>query len=141
MAEQKIEILEHTADLAVRLTAEDQMQLFKLGAKAVYQLITENICLEGEPKKFPISLQANNIEELLHDWLAEVLYWFQVRQIIFDDINIEILTPTHLKIRAQGKKLNVEKSSFHTEIKAVTYHNLQVEKNQQGWTATVIFDV
>jgi SHS2 domain-containing protein len=141
MTREKIEILEHTADLAIRINAVDTRELFELGATAVYQLIGEAVPVAGESKVYSLSLQANNREELFHDWLTEILYWFQVRQIVFDRYDFDVLRSTHIKVRAEGWKIDVEKSNIHIEIKAVTYHSLHITQDGEGLTATVIFDV
>jgi len=141
MQTEKIEILEHTADLSVRINAADEKELLELGADAVYQLLGQPVSSDLEPKPYPITLQANNYEELLHDWLAEVLYWTQVRQILFDRYEFQTLRPTTIKATAWGRKMDVEKSNIHIEIKAVTYHNLKIEQTPNGLTATVIFDI
>jgi len=141
MTESRIEILDHTADLAVRIRARDDRELFTLGAQSVYRLIGEAVPSEAGPKPYRIGLQANGEEELFHDWLAEVLYWFQVREIAFESLTFETLSPTALKVTVLGRKIDVEKSEFRTEIKAVTYHGLAIERSSEGVTATVIFDV
>jgi SHS2 domain-containing protein len=141
MENPNIEILDHTADLALRLHAPDERGLFELGAEAVYQVIGQLVPGEGKSKTYRIALNANSWEEVFHDWLAEILYWLQVREVMFDRYEFEILTDTHIKATATGKKIDVEKSSFHVEIKAVTYHNLHLEKHPGEVTATVIFDV
>ncbi len=141
MLEPKIEILDHTADLALRLQAPDERSLFQLGAVAVYQQVGRIVPGTGESKIYRIALKAGTWEELFHDWLAEILYWLQVREIMFHRYDFEILNETHLKSVAEGKKIDVEKSAFQCEIKAVTYHRLKVEKIPEGVTATVIFDL
>ncbi len=141
MFEDRIEILEHTADLAVRINADDEQELFALGAAAVYQLIGQLVPTEAPSTPYRIALQANTREELFHDWLAEVLYWFQVHNILFDRYHFEAMHPTSIKVTAEGRKVDVERSNIHIEIKAVTYHNLTVQPRANGWTATVIFDI
>lgn len=141
MQEQKIEVLDHTADLAVRIAAESERELFELGAAAVYQLIGRPVPAEAGSKPYPLALAANTREELFHDWLAEILYWFQVRQIMFEEFTFDSLDHYRLRATAQGRKIDVAKSEIRVEIKAVTYHNLHVEQTPEGWTATVIFDV
>jgi SHS2 domain-containing protein len=141
MLDPKIEILDHTADLALRLQAPEETSLFTLGADAVYQMIGALVPGKGEAKTYRIALNAGAWEELLHDWLSEILYWLQVREIMFHRYTFEVLTKTHIKATAEGKKIDVEKSAFHCEIKAVTYHHLKVEKKPEGVIATVIFDV
>ncbi len=141
MARKQIEILEHTADIALRLNAKDLKGLFKLGGRALYEVIGEPVPLDEPGDNYELILQAGNREDLFHDWLMEILYWFQVRKVIFDKYKLIILNETRVKAIAHGRKIDTQKSRIHLEIKAVTYHHLKIEETQGGITATVIFDI
>jgi SHS2 domain-containing protein len=141
MANKKIEILEHTADLAVRINARDEPDLFETGAQAVYELVGQPVTTQAEPQDYPLEIEAGNREDLFHDWLAEILYFFQVRRVFFEGFRFEVLTPNHVKAVGRGRAIDVEKSHMRIEIKAVTYHHFRVESTPQGLIATVIFDI
>jgi SHS2 domain-containing protein len=142
MADGKFEFLEHTADIAVSLQAKDERELFELGAVVLYSILADPIVtVEQAAESIAIEIQAANLEDLFHDWLAEVLFYFQTRKVVFERFCFEMLTANHLKTFAEGKKINTNKTDVKIEIKAVTYHRLEVEKTPEGLTATVIFDI
>ncbi len=134
-------LIEHTADLGVRIKARDYNELFVSAPKILYELIGEIVVLENEVKEEKIILKANDWETLLHDWLSEALYWFDVRERVFEDIRFEILKETYLEARITPKKLDLEKTVIRTEIKAITYHNLKIVQTTEGIETTIIFDI
>jgi len=134
------EILEHTADVAVRITAPDLPTLFIVAAAALYDIIGTI----SRPRKGRIEqweLQANDVEQLLHDWLAELLYWFQVRKTVFGKIEFQRIDLQHLQARLTGSPLHRRRCQIRHEIKAITYHQLQVTRAGGKIQATIIFDV
>ncbi len=141
MNDDLIEILDHTADLAMRIHAENKSDLFKLSARAVYQAVGKPIAQDIPGEKYTLELRAGNQEDLLHDWLAEILYYVQVRHILFDRFEFEAINDTYLKTVAEGRPLDLTRSEFEVEIKAVTYHHLKIEQTDQGLIATFIFDI
>lgn len=136
----RIEIVEHTADVALRIRAATLNELFECGARGFYQIVGELIT-EGPSEEHRIDLTGETPEYLLHDWLAEILYCFDVRQIVFDAFAFDVLDDHSLRARLVGRKLDVLHSQIHTEVKAVTYHELRIERQAGLLEATVVFDV
>ncbi|GAJ07201.1 unnamed protein product, partial [marine sediment metagenome] len=60
---------------------------------------------------------------------------------LLKDFSILEISSNHLVGEAKGETFNPDKHSIKAEIKAVTYHQVEVEKNKEGWKAKVIFDV
>ncbi len=138
----KMEILEHTADLAIRIIANDYRELFEYAPSALYSLIGQIVIdTKNDIRQETISLQAGNWEELFHDWLSEILYCFEVREIVFEKCDFIVLKSEHLKANVECGKIDIRKSKIITEIKAVTYHNLKIEQKDEQIEANVIFDV
>jgi len=76
------EELEHTADAAFRVWAEDLEELFVDAARALFELIAdlENV----EPKeRVEIEVEADDLVELFHDWLEELLFRHEVNEMLF----------------------------------------------------------
>jgi SHS2 domain-containing protein len=136
-----IKILDHTADLAIRIHAKSEIDLFELGARALYQVLGKLVAENTAAENFTLELRATNREDLFHDWLAELLFHAQTRRVIFDQFEFETLSPTHVLAVSQAKPLDLTQTEFQVEIKAVTYHHLQIQKTDEGLAATVIFDV
>jgi len=136
----RVEIIEHTADVALRIRADRTEELFSQAAQGLYQVVGD-LTGVGDLAHYRVALKASSLEYLFHDWLAEILYWFDVRQVIFREFTFPMLRQGALEARLKGQKLDLERSNIHIEIKAVTYHNLQIQREGDELVATVIFDI
>lgn len=136
-----VKMLEHTADLGIQIHAADCTELFASGPKVVYNLIGTISTQNNSEDKHRLTLKASDWENLFHDWLTEILYWFDVRQVIFQRCTFSILNENHLEVEIESAELDVEHSKISTELKAVTYHDLKIQHTADGLDATVIFDV
>lgn len=140
MPAERIERIEHTADVALRCVANDRNGLFLLGARALYGVIGQiHPC--GESLERTVHLSASCVEDLFHDWLAELLYAFDVRREVLESATFATLSDTHLSATGVWRAVDLERSSLIVEIKAVTYHQLAITPLAEGWQATVVFDV
>ena len=68
------EIFEHTADLGIRVRAGDEDELFADAARGLFSVMVANLDAVRPLEEVRIQLVGENLEELLHDWLAELLY-------------------------------------------------------------------
>lgn len=137
----EVTLLEHTADLGVRIHAADFTALFVSSPQVVYNLIGTPLPLKDSEETSRLTLKASGWEDLFHDWLAEILYWFDVRQVLFQQCTFSVLRENHLEVEVRSARLDVENSEISTELKAVTYHELKISGTSSGLEATVIFDV
>ncbi|MEK6727949.1 MAG: archease [Candidatus Omnitrophota bacterium] len=134
------EILEHTADLKVRVRGNGLDDLFKNAGLAIFQISAERQITKDKKKhKFSISQNAQNLEELFVNWLNELLSLSAAKEVIFEDIKINKLNEKELEAAAAGS--DIINFKVNTEIKAATYHELKIEKIDYRWQAEVIFDV
>lgn len=142
-------LLDHTADIGFEVFGKTKEELFANGVAALFDLILDR---SGERKKSPavpgetqeeksIVVEGGDIEDLLVNFLREVLYLFNGKKWVV--INCRPVEITDKRIEAQlfGEPYNQQKHKVKMEIKAVTYHDLSVEKTSEGWRARVIFDV
>ncbi|MGW8257582.1 MAG: archease, partial [Thermoguttaceae bacterium] len=79
-------------------------------------------------------------EDLLHDWLAELLYTFQVHRRLLAMFRVN-LHSTGLSAVAQGELYDPNRHEILLEIKAITWHGLKVQQSPSGWLAEVILDI
>lgn len=135
----KYEVLDHTADLGLAFYGQDLKDLFKNAAFAMFDQIAELERVE-ERDIFEVIQDAPNVEELLVAWLRELLFQFSARDFLFKDFSIEDLSSTHIKGTARGERIDRARHELKKEIKAVTYHELKVERLDGGWRSQVIFD-
>ncbi len=134
------EFIEHTADLGVRATAPTLEGLFEQAARGMYALLGR-IVPGPESAEATIDLQAPDVEGLLHDWLGELLWEVDGSRRVFDTFRFERLDDTHLKAFCRGHVYDPAHSERSVEIKAVTYHDLQVRRRDDLYEVTVIFDI
>ena len=130
------EILEHPADLKIRAFGKTKEELFFNALKGMAESLKPEI---GEIiAKRTIKIISPDLEALLIDFLSEVLYLIQTKKEIYTNINFKKLTNTEL----EGELIGRETKRFGEEIKAVTYHNLDIhQKEGEVWEATVLFDI
>ena len=139
MAKKFYKILEHTADIRIRVEAKDLKTLFSQAARAMFDIIAEKKTALGAKKvELSISQKAQDLEELFINWLNELLSLYSVRGVVFSDFKIKNLASDSLEAIAGGEKASGYK--INKEIKAATYHGLQIAKSGNGWKAEVIFD-
>lgn len=134
-------LIEHTADIGIRVKAKDLAGLFRNAARAMFDIASHQVTKSPshQSKKIKIKLKAENLEDLFVAWLNELLSLSATKEIIFSHFDIKIVNNKDLEAEAQGYGyLNYR---MNTEIKAATYHQLKINKTIRGWLAEVIFDV
>jgi SHS2 domain-containing protein len=135
------EFFEHTADIGARVYGATLPELFENAARAMFAAMGELRKSGGRSQK-SVELRAETAEDLLHDWLTELLFEVSANQMVYDHFGFEQLDAGHLKASLSGGAIDFSKSQPREEIKAVTYHQLRVEQLPDGsWQATIIFDV
>ncbi|MFC1593985.1 archease [Candidatus Omnitrophota bacterium] len=134
------EIIDHTADIGIRVYGADLKELFINAGHGMFEIIADNSNITAT-KCLKIELTAENTEELFVGWLRELLYQFNANLLILKDISIHDITPQSIKASVWCDTIDKARHSILTEIKAVTYHELKVEHIDSHWQAQVIFDV
>jgi SHS2 domain-containing protein len=136
----KFSLIDHTADIGLKVYGVDEKELFVNAASGMFNLITA-LKKITPTISFTLSLKANSKEDLLVEWLRELLYYYNVKEMLFSSFIIEEFSPTALKAKVKGEKIDLAKHSIRTEIKAVTFHQLKIEKKKNYWQTQIIFDV
>lgn len=140
MIDKNYELIEHTADIGIKVKGNDLKELFRNAAAAMFDIIAEK--KEPEVKKqaeIKIEQKADNLEELFVNWLNELLSLSATKELIFSDFQINKVDKNTLQALAIGE--DIKNYKVNTEIKAATYHELKLEQTKTGWQAQVIFDV
>jgi SHS2 domain-containing protein len=134
------ELIDHTADVAIKAYGKNLSEAFENAAKAMFDIITNNSEIENIGQ-YDIELEADNLEQLLVDWLSELLFLNSANNIVFGFFKVE-LDEKNIKLSAKvfGEKFDISKHKIGTEIKAVTYHMLEVNK-KKPIHVQVLFDL
>ena len=133
----RYEMLDHAADVMVRCKGKDLEECFENAAYAMFDQIVDATRIEHTLTR-EIEISANDDEERLYSFLSELLFIMDCDSLVFNDFKVSI---NNDKVRciAKGEPLDVKKHHAKSEIKAVTYHMLSVDRNEPS--VTVIFDV
>lgn len=134
------EILDHTADVCVRVYGKSLDELLKNAAYAMMDLITDRERVIPS-QKIEIKAEGETKEELLVHWLGEILYLHQAQKMVFRDFEVNIISETQVRGKAFGEKVDLERHELSSDIKAVTYHNLKIEPLDNGLKVDIVFDI
>lgn len=134
------EILDHTADLGIVVTGDDLKELFHNAAHALLQIMLEWPAEKGG-KTQDISIKAVDLPDLMVRWLGEILYLFEGENRLVTQTKIHEITPDHLYAQIKTVPFSPTRHERLTEIKAVTYHQIEVIQKTGLWHARIIFDL
>jgi SHS2 domain-containing protein len=132
------ELIEHTADVGVKAYGKTVAEAFEHAAEAMFDIITDESTIDpiGE---YDILLEAPDLEQLLVDWLSKLLFLNDAENLVFGKFQVTI-DANRLSARVFGEKYNKKKHKMGVEIKAVTYHMLQVHEKDPMFVQ-VLFDI
>lgn len=140
MAPNTTKMLPHTADVALSITSETLPGLFRLGLQSLNDLLKPDYNPKmNDPKVTEVvELKSPDRTTLLIDFLSEVLTLSQIHKAIFHELDILRMTDCQLSANLSGTKVGL----FDEDVKAVTYHEAQVNLNEDGdWQTKIIFDI
>ena len=134
------ELIDHTADIGVKAYGKTISEAFENVAKAMFDIITDNSEIESIGQ-YNIKLGAPDLEQLLVDWLSELLFLNSAKNLVFGFFKVNLDEKNQsLTATVFGEKLDISKHKIGAEIKAVTYHILEV-KNKKPFHVQVLFDI
>lgn len=134
-AESGYEEVDHTADWSLRVWAPDLAGLLEQAARGMYHLL--GVQQADEPLAGrKLALQAPDTETLLVDFLNEILYFAEEERLAFRHFYLS-LDGHELEAELEGTAIEAQTK----EIKAVTYHRLNIEEGKKGLSTELVFDV
>lgn len=129
------EEVEHTADWQLNVWAPTLAGLFTQAARGMYAL--SNIKFEAAEREVrEVSLEAYDLESLLVAFLSELLYWIESEKLAFELEHIRV-DNTEISASLVGGRITRQDK----EIKAVTFHNIHIERQDGLYRVSVVFDV
>lgn len=134
------ELIEHTADIAIRAYGKSLSEAFEQAAKGMFDIITDKSEIETVGQ-YDISLDAPDMEQLLVDWLSELLFLHSTNNIVFGFFKVDLdEKENRLSAHVFGEPFNISKHKVGVEVKAVTYHMLEI-RNKLPYHVQVLFDI
>ena len=133
-------ILEHTADIGFEAFGSTREETFANAARALIDLMVDLDAIDpGED--ISVRVEGADPESLLVNWLSELLYLHDAEGWLFRDFEIQNLRDDSLAAIARGEKFQRSRHQVKLQVKAITYHQLALERTPEGWRAQVYVDI
>ena len=145
----KYKLIEHLSDVGIKVCGNNIIELFENAAEGMFSLITDlNNVKKIIEKEILIHIEEKiEIEDFLIAWLEKLLYLCETEGIIFSYFKIKDFRvndrQSSILALIEGERINLKKHEMLSQIKAPTYHNLHIHKenNKGGYIVEIIFDV
>ncbi len=133
----RYEVIEHTADVGIKAYGDGVNEIFENAALGMFDLMTD-VTLVRPVGEVKVEVQAHDLGALLVDWLSELLFLHEVDHAFFAEFVVAV-DGLALQGTARGEEVDPGRHRLEAQVKAVTYHKLEV--NPEEGYATVIFDI
>jgi SHS2 domain-containing protein len=136
----RYQTIDHTADLGLQVWGRTLSELFVNAAEGMCALYVELEAVRPCEQR-AVTADGYDREEVLVDWLRQLLYGIEVDQFLPCRFQVLHLADTRLEAVVWGEPYDPARHRWRTGIKAVTYHDLHIVQDEEGvWEVTVIFD-
>jgi SHS2 domain-containing protein len=133
-------VIDHTADIGLAVDARSLERLFERAAEALFAQITDRTPVPADRSQ-QITAAGIDWPDLMFNWLRELFYLWAGEQRIVTGARVRHLAPYVLRAEVQSAGFDPSVHRIVEEIKAVTYHQLRVERIESGWSARFFLDV
>lgn len=136
----KYKLIDHTADFGIQVFGSNPKALFTNAAYALSDLLTDINFLNGQNKR-QITVTGSDWPDLMVNWLRELLYLWAGNELLVKSAKVQKITASEINAILCYDAYDPGRHVIKNEIKAVTYHQIQVAPYPRGWEARIIFDV
>ncbi len=133
----RYELLEHTADVMIKAHGSDLEECFANAAYALFDQMTD-LSKVGTSEEVSFVVSGHDNESLLFNFLSEFLFIHDAKHLVLSEFQVRIRGTT-LKCTAKGERFDSGRHTYRHEVKAITYHMLEV--NTEEPSVTVILDI
>jgi SHS2 domain-containing protein len=137
---EKYSDFDHTADLGIEFRGADLRELFQSGAAALLALALDPAAVEDR-EALALRVEGIDLEDVLVNWLREVLYWAQSERFAPREVRVDRVTETFAEGEIRGEPFDPRCHVQREELKGVTRHGVRVESEDGGFVARVVIDV
>lgn len=128
-----------TSDVAFEATGQTPSELFENAAGATFSVMCDIKKVEPKTTR-KIELETDNLEDLLYDFLNELIFLKDRDGMLFSRFEI-IINNNQLRADVLGEKVDPARHNLGVDVKAVTKHNFSISKVNNAYKATVVLDI
>lgn len=136
---------DHTADVQARCWGKSLEEAFNQTAYSLMATITPNLKKISAKVEKKIRIEAEDNEALLFDFLSELLYIFDVEELVFNNIIVQIIKESEelyvLNALLSGEKFDKSKHEIGVEVKAITYSFMEITESKNKVEISIVFDI
>ncbi len=136
---------DHTADVQARCWGRSLEEAFNQTAYSLMATITPDLKRISSNIEKKIKIEAEDKEALLFDFLSELLYIFDVDELVFNTIKVQIIKESEdlfvLNALLRGEKFDVSKHEIGVEVKAITYSFMEIAESKNRVEISIVFDI
>jgi len=131
-----------TADVAIESRGDTLEELFTASATATFEVMADTGGIHPKIRK-TLHLENPEIDGLLFDWLAEIIYLKDSASMLFGKYNLKITKNTNYQLDAEmlGEEINQSKHDLRCDVKAITFHLFEVYEKDGKWISRFILDI
>ena len=130
-----------TADTAFAAYGKNLNEVFANAALAMFEVMVNTKQIKPKVKK-TVKVKNDDLKGLLFAWLNELLVFYGSDNLAFSKFEVKVNEEKmELKAVCYGEKINIKKHGVRTEVKAATYHKMEIKKLDGRWKAKVIVDI
>jgi SHS2 domain-containing protein len=134
-------LLDHTGDIAILIGAPTLPGIYDAATRALFDVILDVRSIEPRERVVIRVEGAVDAEDLLVRYLSELLYLHDTADWLFRGAEVVELGPGGLLAHALGEAFDPARHEIQREVKAVTYHQLLLSEDREGWSARVVLDL
>lgn len=140
MAPESFKIIEHTADTGFEVKAGSLTDVFRAAALALFQIMWE---IGGDRAAEPVDLEISGIDtqELLVNFLEEFLYLYDAKGLVCTRVEITSVADKKLTATAWLQPFDSELDEEILGVKAITYHQMYVGRQDNHWLGRIFLDI
>ncbi|UCD97028.1 MAG: archease [Candidatus Bathyarchaeota archaeon] len=144
MKDHKFRYLDHTADVFVEAYGGSLEAAFENAALAMFEIMTDTEMVASEAEE-RLEVEGRDESALLYNWLEALLVRFEVSNMLYSNFKITQIskTPRGFRLRAtvQGEKLDPHRHSKKTGVKAITYHEMEIQRHLKEVKVKFLLDI
>lgn len=130
------------ADVAFEAEADSLRELLEACGEATFAVMTEVKAIKPVDRH-SVTVQANALEDLLFDWLSELIFLKDTEEFVAGRFRVRCpeTPPFHMQALVEGEPIDRARHALKVDVKAATYHDMDIHQEGDRWFARVLLDV
>jgi len=130
------------ADVAFEAEADSLPGLLETCAEATFAVMTDPKQVKPMDRH-NVTVRADALEDLLFDWLSELIFLKDSEEFVAGRFRVRCpeTPPYHMQALVEGEPIDRHRHEMKVDVKAATYHDMDIHQDGDRWYARVLLDV